>query len=267
MTGLRIMYDSDNIDAIPDTAEIVAFYCDGEPGTASVQQLERFAGKTLVPITRRVGVTAKVVDIEPGCVWPPDQAYDQIKNGLSDTAYFDESNRQAVEAALNGLVYHKWVAAYPGVGEQLQEPDDAAHQYANSNTSGGHYDLSVVSDTWPVNTTTGGQVTNVEPATPAQDSQDQPLEDADANARLQAPIVDAVYFAGGGYMVAADGGVFPYGNAVYHGSIPQLQQESKMGALHAAICTILAVDNRGYTLVAEDGGTFMFGTGPQVNAL
>lgn len=257
---MRTMYDSDNIDAIPDSAEIVAFYCDGEPGTATAQQLARFAGKVLVPITRKTGVRAKVADIEPGCIWPPSEARSHFEQGLSDTAYFGESNRGEVEQALQGLTFHRWVAAYPGNGDQLLDSNDVAHQYANSDTSGGHYDLSVVSDQWPTvaaSTTQEGAVSNV----PAQDSSDQPIEDAKGVEKLQAPIVDAVSVPGGRYLVAADGGVFGFGDAPYFGSIPDLIKEGKITELHAAICSIVAVDNRGYTLIAEDGGEFVFGQG------
>ena len=268
---LRIMYDSDNIDDIPDTADIVMFYCDGEPGTATKEQLARFANKTLVPCTRVAGVPGKVVDIEPGCVWPPAAARPLFEQGLSDTAYFAESNRSLVEQALQGLSYYSFPASYdPSLPldqrQQLLLPTDCAHQYASQSTgSGGHFDLSVVSDTWP---TPIGGTQLVIPDVVGQDSTDQPLEAADGKEQLQAPIVDGVTVPGvGTYLVGADGGVFALGGAPFYGSIPQLQSEGKMGKLDAAICTILAVDGRGYTLVAEDGGTFKFGTGPSVSPL
>lgn len=269
---MRKMYDSDNLDDIPADAEIVAFYNDGEPGTATPEQLQRFSGKVLVPITRKVGVVAKVADIEPGCIWPPSEAVVQFQNGDSDTAYYNESDRGEVEAVLNsaGVKYYKWVAAYPGNGENLLQPGDSAHQYADPESgSGGHFDLSVVSDSWPVpveqapNTPVEGESVS----TVHTDYNDEPLEDAKDSVQLQAPVVDAVQITGGRYLVAADGGVFCFGDAKYYGSIPDLIKEGKMGPLQAAVCTIIAVDNRGYTLITQDGGEFVFGAGVSEGSL
>lgn len=35
------VYDSDNLDDIPDDAPIVAYYDDGEPGTATTEQAKQ----------------------------------------------------------------------------------------------------------------------------------------------------------------------------------------------------------------------------------
>ena len=74
-------------------------------------------------------------------------------------------------------------------------------------------------------------------------------------AHLNAPIVGmAATPDGAGYwLVAADGGIFAFGDASFHGSL---------GALHlnAPIVGMAATpDGNGYWLVAADGGVFSFG--------
>lgn len=264
---MRQMYDSDNIDDIPDTAEVVAFYCDGEPGTPTAQQLDRFQGKTLVPITRKTGVKAKVADIEPGCIWPPTDARPHFDQGDSDTAYCDWNDHQEVIDALTGSPNFQglWIASYDGVQELPVIPgvNVVAKQYANPTTSGGHYDLSVISDEWPVPVTAPPQEVQpvtTEPEPDYKEQMDEPVPAADGKERLDAPIVDAVWVAGGCYMVAADGGVFVRDAAVFHGSMAG-------HTLNADVVSILVADHTGYTLVAADGGTFRFGNGPEVQAL
>lgn len=272
MTDTIIMYDSDNVDDIPADAGAVMFYNDGEPGTPTAAQLERFAGRSLVPITRKVGVKAKVVDVESGCVWPPTEARQQIQSGDSDTVYCNLNDWQTqVKEDLAGLQFNLIIAEYDGnaeipvfpgvncVGKQFCSPTEPPQA-----PSGGHYDKSVVSTVW----------LGIQPAppedgmhAPPESPPNDPIEAADGKMVLSAPIVDAIWVAGGCYMVAADGGVFTRDAAVFHGSIPQLQGEGKVGPLHADVCTIVAQDHTGYTLIAEDGGTFRFGNGPDIQAL
>lgn len=254
---MRAMYDSDNIDDIPADVEAVMYYVDGEPGTPTPEQLQRFAGKTLVPITRKVGVKAKVIDVEPACVWPPSEARTQIEQGLSDTVYYGLDTESEVLAALQGLTFHRFVAHYDD-NPVIDNPEWVAKQYQNSTMSGGHYDVSVLSDNWPI----PANVPQENPVTNA-DYTDAPIEAADAKEQLAAPIVDAVTVKNGTgvYMVAADGGVFCSGDAPFHGNATDVK-------LAHAICAIVAApDGSGYTLVAEDGGTFRYGNGPEVPAL
>ena len=270
---MRTGYDSDNIEEIPADAQVVFFYSDGEPGTPTPAQLERFAGRVLIPITRKVGVVAKVVDVEVGCVWPPTEARHQIESGDSDTVYFEWGDLEAVTTALEGLNYNTWLAQWDGNAELPVIPGHnvVAKQYVSPPHSGGHYDKSVVSDEWPVAIAVPpstkedimaeapadtGQTGTAPPEVPADDE----TEAADQKTKLDAPIVDACFVSGGGYMVAADGGVFVSDAGVFHGSMAG-------NKLDADICAILVVDHTGYTLVAEDGGTFRFGNGPDVAAL
>jgi hypothetical protein len=60
----------------------------------------------------------------------------------------------------------------------------------------------------------------------------------------------------GYWLVAADGGVFSFGDASFHGS---------MGGSHlnAPVVGLAATpDGMGYWLAAKDGGVFSFGTAP-----
>ena len=72
-----------------------------------------------------------------------------------------------------------------------------------------------------------------------------------AHARLNAPVVGmAATPDGGGYwLVAADGGIFNYGDAAFSGSAGSLP-------LAAPIVGMAAGPGGGYWLVARDGGVF-----------
>lgn len=74
--------------------------------------------------------------------------------------------------------------------------------------------------------------------------------------QLNAPIVDAAWTPThlGYWMVAADGGVFGFGDAVFHGSMGGV-------ALNKPVVSITATEEGGYILGAEDGGVFPFGPG------
>jgi hypothetical protein len=76
--------------------------------------------------------------------------------------------------------------------------------------------------------------------------------------RLNAPIVGmASTPSGRGYwLVAADGGVFAYGNAVFYGSA---------GAIHLNEPVVGMAPfgkDAGYWLIAADGGVFTYGAAP-----
>ncbi len=59
---------------------------------------------------------------------------------------------------------------------------------------------------------------------------------------------------GGGYwLVASDGGVFPFGNAVGYGSTGALKLKRPIVGMEAT------PDGHGYWLFAADGGVFPFG--------
>jgi hypothetical protein len=76
--------------------------------------------------------------------------------------------------------------------------------------------------------------------------------------KLNSPVVDADWTPSykGYWMVAADGGVFAFGDAVFHGSTGGVK-------LNRPIVGITANDDGGYLLIAEDGGIFAFGPGAE----
>ncbi len=68
----------------------------------------------------------------------------------------------------------------------------------------------------------------------------------------------------GYWMLGADGGVFSFGNAQFHGSLPQIGYSpagsGRPHELNAPLVGISStVDGNGYWLVASDGGVFTFG--------
>ncbi len=89
---------------------------------------------------------------------------------------------------------------------------------------------------------------------------------------LNAPIVGmAATPNGGGYwMVAADGGVFDFGNAGFYGSTYTDGLTGLSGAhpLNKPVVGITATPGgHGYWMVAADGGVFNFGSAPFLNSL
>lgn len=77
---------------------------------------------------------------------------------------------------------------------------------------------------------------------------------------LVAPVVDAEGTVGGDgyYLCTADGGVFTYGNAPFHGSIGGAPLDRPVVAIE--------VEPGGYYMVASDGGIFTFGNLPFVGS-
>jgi hypothetical protein len=157
-----IGYDSDNIDDIPLSAELLLYYADGEPGTATPLQLQRFSTITIKQsITRNLNSPAYWGDVEPGCLWPINQAIAAWQQKLVKGFYIDASNwttlRDAIAAAqLQPPPY--WVAEYPS-GPLLVNPavpqswidlGCVMWQYIDPPQSGGHFDLSVTVPGFPV---------------------------------------------------------------------------------------------------------------------
>jgi hypothetical protein len=86
------------------------------------------------------------------------------------------------------------------------------------------------------------------------------------NLVLQRPVVGITATADrkGYWLVASDGGVFAFGDAGFYGSIPGLgiapAGSGAPKALNAPIVGIVpSADDRGYFMVASDGGVFAFG--------
>jgi hypothetical protein len=84
--------------------------------------------------------------------------------------------------------------------------------------------------------------------------------------QLQRPIVGMVDTsdAGGYWLVASDGGIFSFGDTQFYGSIPGLglhpAGSGLPNSLNAPIVGVVpSYDNKGYFMVASDGGVFTFG--------
>lgn len=230
------MYDSDNIDDIPDNARIVAYYNDGEAGTATPTQLARFIanGTVLVSITRRYGVRAKVIDYESGAA-TLSNVIDQIDNHLSDTVYASYDMFPYINNVLPGRVYNKWCADY---SMTAIPPGFVGIQFAGSpGASPGHYDLSYIVDSgWPEN---GGNT----PVTQV----------------YQPPVGLAITPSGNGYWIMdSDGGVFTFGDAGYYGSLPSLVAKGE-GPFTQAISFTPTITGKGYYIQTVNHGVFAFG--------
>lgn len=154
----RRMYDSDNPNAIPANAPMVAGYIDGDSGRWPESAWNRFTGKK-VRIARRVSTNdGHVLDVEAGIptVWPPNLnivKWVQMRRraGVEPTIYCNQLNdwpgiRQLFNATSVRQPYY-WVARYDNVA--VIPAGAIAKQYANPPLAGGHYDLSVVADYWP----------------------------------------------------------------------------------------------------------------------
>lgn len=148
----RTMYDSTNPFDIPTTASMVAGYVDGIYRW-SPAGWNRFSG-----IKVRIAVFAStddgiVLDVETGDATPaqsPGWVVRRRKVGIDPTVYCNRSTRPSVVSAFNAAgvaLPHFWIAD-PNDGPVIP-PGDVAVQFAAPPHSGGHWDLSVVSDFWP----------------------------------------------------------------------------------------------------------------------
>lgn len=152
---MRLMYDSITAADIPASAGMVAGYLDGLYAWSAADWMRWPGTTTKVGIAVSVTTNAgHVLDVETGDATPNQAVYWVLNRravGVDPSVYCSLSAWAGVRQAFTsrGIVEpHYWVAGYPGAGPTV--PDGAvAHQYANENTSGGHYDLSVVLDYWP----------------------------------------------------------------------------------------------------------------------
>ena len=151
---MRYMFDSTSINDIPTTAQMVAYYVDGIYAVSEATVRARFPHATLVGISA-IGTDAGIAgDVEPGCMTVAQGVlwvkYRRAANA-DPTIYCNEMNawagiRQAFKNA--GVAEpHYWVADYDNV--PTLPAGAIAKQYANPTLTGGHYDKSIVADTWP----------------------------------------------------------------------------------------------------------------------
>lgn len=148
------MYDSTNWQAIPADAQMVAGYIDG-PYAWPADAWLRFRSVPHVYITIDTHDIGNVLDVENGDATPAMAVgWVQLRRaaGTDPTVYCSESVWQTVrdQFTASGVAEpHYWIAWYNTPATLDDVPGAVAKQYANSQTSGGDYDLSIVADYWP----------------------------------------------------------------------------------------------------------------------
>ncbi len=155
--AFALMYDSDN-ETYPPDARYIAAYVDGSRTGRNYERARAAHPDARFLLISAVGdVDADVIDIEPGNVWPPENAIDwtmrQRALGKNPGYYCNTSTRPAVLAAYAAVGVDPgwwWRADYPGP-DALSSfvPDslplgEAAWQYANPPRTGSHWDVSVI---------------------------------------------------------------------------------------------------------------------------
>lgn len=164
VSALRPMKDSTNWQAIPVGTPLVAGYVPPSRFAWPAAAWARFAGSIEVRITPSAAVSGRgiqVLDVEAGDASPgqlPGWVNASRAAGQEPTAYM---NYSAWAAAINACtsanvaVPQFWVALWnnvqdlPTINVGGVTYTAVAHQYADPNTSGGDYDVSVVASHWP----------------------------------------------------------------------------------------------------------------------
>jgi hypothetical protein len=143
---MRTMYDSTDLNLIPASANMLAIYANGSY-VPTDEQLERFAHAVKVRIDVNGSLPdCSVLDVERGDA-TPDGAREwllehaKVVSGAHGTIYCNASTLPAVEAACQGVPFHRWVADWTGVPHGY--PGAVAVQYK---TVPDVYDVSAVWD-------------------------------------------------------------------------------------------------------------------------
>jgi peptidoglycan hydrolase-like protein with peptidoglycan-binding domain len=143
----RTMYDSLDLNAIPTSAQMVAYYPHDPRTTGTVARFPK--STVLVTIDNQGNHTdCDVLDVEPGAAWPPGSVVDpwlaaKHAQGKTGTIYSNLANIGAVRAATS-RAFDWWAAQWTNMPHSV--PGSVATQYEN--TPG--YDLSLVTDpNWP----------------------------------------------------------------------------------------------------------------------
>lgn len=154
---MATLYDSETVSAIPEGAELVGAYVDGDGPTFGAAVL-RFGPDKVVSITVLAKSVARVADREDGnasaaevAAWCKDPAY-RVPGFDRPTIYCPLDLQAEMIAALEALAMTAadvdwWLAHWTGAAHL--EPGSVATQYANPATSGGNFDLSLTNGIWP----------------------------------------------------------------------------------------------------------------------
>jgi hypothetical protein len=147
------MYDSITAADIPADAGMLAGYVDGAVSRWTDADWARFPNAIKV----HIAVSALTddgdgIDVETGAATPLGAAYwiprRQAAGVQRPFVYCDRSSLGFVQVACAGLNYDLCLADWTGVPHLV--PGTIATQYDHPPNSGGHYDLSLVSDSWVV---------------------------------------------------------------------------------------------------------------------
>lgn len=164
VSALRPMKDSTNWQAIPVGTPLVAGYVPPSRYAWPPAAWARFASSIQVRITPSAAVSGRgvqVLDVESGDASPgqlPGWVNASRAAGQEPTAYLNYSSWTAAINACTGAgvaVPQFWVGLWnniqdlPSISVGGATYTAVAHQFANPNTSGGDYDVSVVAPYWP----------------------------------------------------------------------------------------------------------------------
>lgn len=149
---LRYCFDSTNARDIPAGVAIVAGYIDGLYAWSD-EDWALFPDSVKVRIAVFAGTDGDVLDVEPGDATPEEAVgwvTRQRSLGGNPTVYCGLGQWDAVRAAFarSGVSEPNWwIAHYDNDPTPIEGA--FAKQYANPTFTGKHYDISVVSGTWP----------------------------------------------------------------------------------------------------------------------
>ena len=270
---MLIAYDSDNIDDIPTDAEIIAYYNDGEVGTATEFQLARHSTKAKYSISRLHAndpnrVKSYWKDVENGAATIDDFVAD-LKEGYCSGIYIQASRIPTELEPIMGELppFDIWAASW---GAPTLYPGSVWTQYASPTSSpptNGHFDESYVFSNWTPKTQTPTEVKPLSNTVSPNVIVAETSNDLDETVRspsgvtLNAPCVAIVPTPSGNgyYVVGSDGGLFCFGDAVPHPNPDGKFNLVGVTLAKPVIDFAVSKTGNGYAFLAMDGGVFAFG--------
>lgn len=196
---MRTLYDSIRADGMPPDGNMYACYTDGLYSNEAAVRAA-FPGKPIVRISAIGKADADVIDVEPGCVWPPSAAAPWLAARPNAVIYCGLANLATVVAAL-GTNHSYWVAHYTNTPHQCSQARCGystagarivGTQYGGDSNAGGyHFDVSAIyDDTWLAD----GVSAAAQGATPINvqedDDMDQAVVDAITDGQRRAASAD-----------------------------------------------------------------------------